>query len=231
MLLHDYPAYDEQIKSIYRGQIYNNTITNSKWLADQAVSPGRWAVGYEFLYVLYRALDEAQPNAILELGLGQSTKLTSQYAKWRYIPHTVVEQDADWINFVKRGWEFSPYTHIVQRELNQETIEGAAFYSYRDFSSVVEGKKFSLIIVDGPWGGDGKLSRRDILAWLPEILEKDFLILFDDCGRVGEWQTVNEAAAILQKSGLEIATGVYDGGSYKKTVAICSQSWKWLTSL
>lgn len=35
-------------------EIFNNAITGSEWLTDTAFSPGRWAVGYPYLYVMYR---------------------------------------------------------------------------------------------------------------------------------------------------------------------------------
>ena len=61
-------------------QIFNNTISESLWLKDKTFSPGRWAVGYPYLYVMYRVLNETRPKRILELGLGQSTRMIAQYA-------------------------------------------------------------------------------------------------------------------------------------------------------
>ena len=62
------------------GEIFRDTIVNSIWLKDKSFSPGRWAAGYPFLYALYRVLDEARPKRILELGLGQTTRMIGQYA-------------------------------------------------------------------------------------------------------------------------------------------------------
>ena len=61
--------------------IFNNTIHDSTWLKDRSFSPGRWAVGYQFLYVMYRILNEIKPERILELGLGQSTRMLSMLQK------------------------------------------------------------------------------------------------------------------------------------------------------
>ena len=47
---------------------------------DKSFSPGRWAVGYPYLYVLYRALDEVQTAADPRTGPGQSTRMIAQYA-------------------------------------------------------------------------------------------------------------------------------------------------------
>lgn len=37
-------------KEILWGEIFNNTVSNSDWLTDRSFSPGRWAVGYQYLY-------------------------------------------------------------------------------------------------------------------------------------------------------------------------------------
>ena len=95
-------------------QIFNNTITNSTWLKDKTFSPGRWAVGYPYLYVMYRVLDEARPKHILELGLGQSTRMIAQYAAaFDDVEHIVVEQDAQWIKFFSQNYACPPSTTLM----------------------------------------------------------------------------------------------------------------------
>ncbi len=81
-------------KEILWAETFNNTISDSNWLKDKSFSPGRWAVGYQYLYAVYRILNAVKPKKILELGLGQSTKLLNQYAKAnKDVKHTVVEHD------------------------------------------------------------------------------------------------------------------------------------------
>ena len=85
-------------------EIFNNTVTNSEWLKDKTFSPGRWAVGYPYLYVMYRVLDVVRPKAILELGLGQSTKMIAQYSMANTdVKHYVVERDLNWVAFFSKG--------------------------------------------------------------------------------------------------------------------------------
>src|SRR5690554_7298280 len=55
--------------------VFNNTISDSEWFKNKSISPGRSAVGYPLLYVLYRILNDVKPLNILEFGLGQSTKI------------------------------------------------------------------------------------------------------------------------------------------------------------
>lgn len=231
MNLLDLKLYEEEIKSIYWGQIYNNTISNSNWLKNKSISPGRWAVGYEFLYVLYRILDESKIKNILELGLGQSTKITSQYASFYNAHHIVIEHDKHWIDFIKNAWmDNITSTIIKQTDIEISCLKGNKYYRYKNFHKLLE-RKYNLIIIDGPWGGDGDVSRIDVLERLPNILENDFVIMLDDCGRVGEWNTFQAMADALKDIGVEISTGIYDGGGYKKTAIITSKSLKWFTTL
>lgn len=90
-------------KEILWAETFNNTVSGSDWLKDKSFSPGRWAVGYQYLYAVYRILNTVKPKKILELGLGQSTKLLSQYAKAnKEVKHIVVEHDQEWIDFYKK---------------------------------------------------------------------------------------------------------------------------------
>lgn len=78
--------------------IFNDTIKNSSWLDKTDFSLVNSAANYSFMYSLYRILNEDRPKNILELGLGQTTKLTSQYANhFDDVKLTVFETDEDWI--------------------------------------------------------------------------------------------------------------------------------------
>ena len=96
-------------------EIFNNCIRSSSWLKDSSFSPGRWAVGFQYLYALYRVLDEGHPKNILELGMGQSTKMIAQYvAENAGVKHIVTEADASWIEFFKENYLLPPATDILQ---------------------------------------------------------------------------------------------------------------------
>ena len=44
-------------------QIWHDTAKGCEWLGeDFGVSPGRWAVGYDYLYVMTRVLEELRPR-------------------------------------------------------------------------------------------------------------------------------------------------------------------------
>lgn len=226
-------ALQADMKSIYWGQIYNSTIAGSQWLLDTAVSPGRWAVGYEYLYVLYRALTESRPTSILELGLGQSTKLTAQYAGYQGISHLIIEHDPQWAEYFLAGWPGLSENSVVQLlPLEQRGTATSPYFAYQQFCEITKRPGgWSLISIDGPFGGKGDISRRDVLEQLPHIIADDFVIMMDDCGRLGEANTIKEMLLVLQNAGIPCEFGVYDGGGNKKTCIIVSEKWKWLTTL
>lgn len=228
----EFQILDAKIQSLYWGQIYSSTIANSEFLLDKSISPGRWAAGYEYMYVLYRVLNDIKPSSILELGLGQTSKLTGQYAKHAGIPHCIIEHDEEWVNYFTGSWDkFSANSIINILPLQESSAYGDKYFKYDGFDRLMGKNKFELISIDGPFGGDGKASRRDIIDLLPDILPENFVMMFDDCGRDGEIQTVNDVARVLNKNGVSYKYGCYDGGGYKKTCVFTSESWKWLVSL
>lgn len=212
-------------------QIFNNTITDSKWLADKTFSPGRWAAGYQFLYVLYRALNEVKPKKILELGLGQTTRMIAQYAATdSQILHKVVEHDAEWAEFFKRDFILSPQSELIQLPLFKKSYQGEKLYAYKNFKKTFSNDKFDFISIDGPFGFLSKeYARMDILELLPDCLEKSFVIMIDDYEREGEKNTINLVKKILDNASVPYAFGNYEG--QKHAAILTSSDLKFLCSL
>ncbi len=216
--------------------IYNNTISNSKWLVDKTVSPGRWAVGYPCLYAIYCILDIMQPKRILELGYGQSTRLISQYTKINeQVEHFVVEHDSNWIEFFSKNIELSTNTRIVKLDTNKITYhEAKDVLVFSGFEEKFSKLKFDFIIIDAPFGqapDDRRkiMSRVDVLRILPMCLEKSFVIILDDFERQGERTTAAEIDDKLKESGVEFKTANYSGS--KDTRIWCSPDLSFLCSL
>ena len=212
--------------------IFNNTIVNSTWLKDKTFSPGRWAMGYPALYAIYRILNEIRPKRILELGLGQSTRMIGQYARaFNDVEHFVVEHDPAWIEFFKNDFVLSERSSIVQ--LDREMVqykEAEQVRVFKDFKNQFDGQKFDFICIDAPLGGDMKqYARIDILGLLPGCLAKDFVIAVDDCERIGETHTIEEMEKIFKKTSILFKKGKYKG--QKDFSTICSNKFEFLSTM
>lgn len=224
------PGKRDVSQEILWANIYHDTIIGSKWIQNQPFSPGRAAIGYPTLYALYRILDEFQPKKILELGLGQSTKMIGSYVKWKEnngdkCEHIVVEHDLSWINFFSNMFELSSSTKIEQMNLKKVTIELASGETtevnmYEDFAKCLDNKKFDLIFIDGPFGSSF-LSRIDIIDLLPECLEKSFIMMLDDAERGGEQNTLKMMLNMLHEQRIDYAYNYYSG---MKSTAIITSS-------
>lgn len=212
--------------------VFHDTIQNSCWLTNTTFSPGRWAVGYPYLYAMYRVLNEFQPKRILELGLGQSTRMIAQYAATHEgVEHIVVEHDPEWIHFFSQDFSLPASTRILQLEREmvpyEETQQVRVF---RGFQEALDGKQFDFISVDAPLGGDMKeYARIDVLRMMPKCLSQDFVVMVDDAQRPGEKHTVAAMEKCLQEHGIAYQRGGYNGK--KDSVLLCSQSVGFLSSM
>lgn len=219
-------------KEILWAEIFNNTVSGSDWLKDKSFSPGRWAVGYQYLYAVYRILNTVKPQKILELGLGQSTKLLSQYAKAnKEVKHIVVEHDQEWIDFYKKENEVAENTEIlkIEREYRKYKNDDKVL-AFKEFKENLKGQKFDFISIDAPLGANAKIyARVDVLEILPECLEKDFVMVIDDYNRKGEKNTVNEIENILKEYKISYCKGIYYGE--KECMVISSEKLKFVCSM
>lgn len=222
-------------------EVYHDTIRGSKWLSpDLAFSPGRSAIGYQLMYVIYRILDEFKPVSILELGMGQSTKMIGSYAAYdkERVRHYVVEHDKDWVEFFKNHFPLSGTTEIIRLDIEDISIEigegeekhNTNVTQYVDFANNLQNKKFDFIMIDGPYGfRSPEYARIDILDILTDCLKDDFVILMDDCNRLGERQTCGLISLMLEDAGIPYCCGTYSGES--DAVIITSQSLKYFCTM
>ena len=187
-------------------------------------------MGYPALYALFRILNEFRPMHILELGLGQSTRMIGQYvAACNMVEHTVVEHDSEWIAFFQQDFTLAQQSRILQLDLGMSSYKSAEKVCvFSGFSEAFAGQKFDFICIDAPFGSE-IYSRIDVLKLLPECLKRDFIILFDDTNRKGESNTLDEMARVLSDAGIEFYVGHYDGN--KKTSVICSKGRKFFASM
>ncbi|OON90181.1 MAG: hypothetical protein ATN32_04585 [Candidatus Epulonipiscium fishelsonii] len=208
--------------------IFNNTITGSKWLKDTSFSPGRHALGYPGLYAMYRILNEVKPNNILELGLGQSTRMIGQYAKFYNKNHIVIEPLKDWITFFNRNYNLQN-TKIINLTYTLTTYKGIKKIKiFKNFFNTLKNNVYDFIFID-VGASNKKYSRIDVLQLIPNNLASSFVILFDDTDRIGEYNTIKEIESKLNKLNIKYCKGTYSGT--RDTTIITSKDNEFLCSL
>lgn len=217
------------IEEIIWRDIFIDTVKGYEWWENISISPGRWAVGYNYLYVMARSLSAIAPSSILEFGLGQSSKLFSLYSNFYKVHYDIIEQDETWIKFFGSENVLGETINIHHRKIKDfHDNDGGVIYKYSEIDSIVSSMKYNIISIDGPWGGKN-YSRIDIINFLPQILDKQFLIIIDDYNRIGEKRTINMIQKKLKSSNIEYNIQVYNGS--KEICIIVSSDLKFLTTL
>jgi hypothetical protein len=217
------------LDEIYWSTVFNSAIAGSSWLINQSFNPGRWAAGYPMLYILFRIYDDIKPINVIEFGLGESSKIGFQYNKmYPDTTFTIIEQDKNWMDFFSnRNYDIRSKTIIL--DIEESNINGYNVFSYKGLLEVIGRRKFDVFIVDGPWGSE-HYSRYDIVYFLEnDLINEDFVIVMDDCERLGEQETFVKLKELFRKKEVEYFEGVYSG--MKKTSILCSKKFKFLISL
>ena len=211
--------------------VFHDVIKDSIWLQNKAFAPGRWAAGYQMLYVMYRIMDSVKPKKILELGLGQTTRMISQYSGYYHAEHQVVEHDLKWMEFFATTYEVPDNVKFVNLDTTVDRyLDDEAVIMYQGFEEQFRGQKFDFICIDAPLGGKAiKYARVDILKILPECLESDFVLLLDDTERIGETNTVKLLQKTFEENGIEYVMKRYDGR--KSSTIFTTKKYSFLTSL
>lgn len=225
-----------QNEELIFANVFHDTIKGSSWLPDDfPLSPGRGALGYPALYVLYRVLNEFHPQQILEMGMGQSTKMIGLYNhKHTSCRHQVVEHDSKWIAFFRNHFTLPATTEIVTLPIIDIPlqIDGVSHNVtiYQEFPDHFQGQAFDFICIDGPYGfRSPQYSRVDIITILPECLKSSFVILLDDCDRTGERNTLQLICHTLEEHGIAYDSNIYWGE--KGTGIVVSRDLSFLCTL
>lgn len=193
-------------KELNFADLLHDTIINSVWLKDKSFSLHGWAANYSFIYMLYRILDNAHPQHILEMGMGQTSRLTSQYIANANQTATldIIENDAKWISVYQPQLPTNERIKIHQCDLEFFTYNKVECRKYKDLDKIICDQKYDLIIIDGPWGATQNLPRSNILDIIKHHnLAEDFIIIFDDTEREGEQNTSAQAIKLLREQNVE----------------------------
>ena len=68
-----------QLNEVVWANVYHDSIKGYPFLQNLGLNVGRFACNYTLLYLLHRIIEVSKPQRILELGLGESSKLISTY--------------------------------------------------------------------------------------------------------------------------------------------------------
>ena len=104
------------------------------------------------MYLLYRILDECQPTNILELGWGQTTKMTSQYANMTNTQLTIIESDETFIKNFSNKLNISKNISILNIEIEEIYFKNNMSFKFKNLENHLLKQKFDLIIIDAPQG-------------------------------------------------------------------------------
>jgi|688.fasta_scaffold256762_2 hypothetical protein len=196
------------LKEIHYGILFLSSTNNTSWLKDRNFSPNGAAATFGFLYTLFKILETVQPQSILEFGIGQSSKLTTQYAAYsKNKPSlTVVENDQQWLDLFSQELPQAKNITYLKNDIEMACHKGTKTRRYKDLLNNLQANTFDLIVVDGPKGSPG-YSRTNIIDLVSNNrLATKFVILLDDYNREGEQRTAEDVMKILSQRGIPYST-------------------------
>ncbi len=216
-------------KEILTAQIFNNLILQKEWIKNKEFIPTKGAATYSFLYILLLILEKIQPKNILEFGLGQTTILTTQYAKYKNPDAilSVIDHDEAWINAMSEQIPTAENIKIIKRDLEQFSLNNTQNDKYYNLQEITSDKKFDFIIIDGPYGFDRLYPRTNILDLIPNNLAEDFVIILDDAERVGEQNTAKLIFEKLDENNIQYYK--FYQRATKSQLVITSEKYKFIS--
>ena len=233
---------NRNVNELIWANIFHDSINGCEWLDKEnfAINPGRWAVGYNYFYVVFRILNEFKPKNILELGLGQSSRLIGQYVKTHEgCRHDIVEHDTKFAEVSQKNFDFSPASVFNLIDIKKASFKNSdgggqgivTVYEENKFNEVVKGKRYDFVSIDGPYGFNNTLplSRIDLLPYLPQCLNESFCIVIDDFNRIGEQNTAALIRKTLIENKIAFRDTVYSGS--KDLYLLASADLAWLCSM
>lgn len=215
-------------RELYYATRFHDSVIDSPWLIYRNFSLGGWAADYGLMYTIFRTLNEMRPMNILEFGLGQTSKMVHQYARYFNACATTCEHDEKWIESFKKSKDGDYPVNIQLMKLQTIERKGYNTLTYEGYSRLFSNQKFDLILVDGPFGS-AHFSRSQIIDLAKDNLAFHFCIIIDDYEREGEQETVKEVQNVLNEKKISFHCRVYS--AEKQHIIICSSDFVFLTTM
>lgn len=205
--------------------IFSDTTSNCQWLKDKSFTPYQGAANYSFLFKLFRIYDIFEPKNILEFGIGQTTKLTSQYIAYKNKSSKayIIDDNEKWINIYKKLIPITKNLKIIKLDTEKFKYKKTESISskYSNLKKIIKNTKFNLIIVDGPIGHGKEYPRTNLFDLIKNNLDKDWITIIDDAERHGEQNTINLFEKKLKINKIDFFSFYIEGT--KKQQIICSK--------
>jgi len=186
--------------SLYSNLLSQHDLPANFYMDGAAANPSLQAL-------LYKCLTFVEPQSILELGSGQTTRLIATHCHDHLNCYALtLESSSFWYEAVLPKITRDGRHHDYRlRPLVETQVfipdHGSVPTSWFSDSDDLIRKTFNLILVDGP-DTDAWYSRCGILTHLPAILAKQFVIIFDDAERAGERMTIRACDQLPHAAGL-----------------------------
>ena len=189
--------------------------------------------------LIAKILGLCQPDTILELGSGQTTKALAHYARTHPEARILtIEEHAEWHQRMSLTLN-APENHrydtspVVPMEVSLPGGGTASTGWYARGKELLDGRRFQLILVDGPTnhkaGEFVRYSRSGLLPYLPAILADRFAIVLDDTENYGYAMTAHAMRDAISAAGRPV-TVFYVHGVKSQTI-LCSPEWQFLQSV
>lgn len=212
--------------------VFHESFRSNQWKSELGLSMGRWAGGASFFYILHRVLEDVQPAKVVELGLGESSKLISAYASheaWLQ-SHVILEHSDSWVKAFSNRFLLSERSEIRQYDLIGKTQNFGQSDSLRYGEVELDlWHDAILVVVDGPFGSDS-YSRMNSMDFIDQLnSESTFVLICDDSHRLGEKEMLAEIRNRLSQKNIIFHEKEY--GGLKSCTIVCSHHYPWLASL
>ena len=188
-----------------------NTATQScQWLRGPLFPVGE-AADHKMLYVLVRALCEHHISCSVEMGVGQTTGVLDAYAAATGASVLSLEHDTEWAERFKDRC-VAPSHLLSVGPLS--SFNGAFVRQYEWYSAERHLEKLSekveLFVVDGP-PGVSRYSRVGIVERFLTLAADNFLLLWDDVDRLGDFESFALLYRTLRNQGRGCHVHFYRG--------------------
>jgi hypothetical protein len=150
-----------------------------------------------------------------------------QYADFfKDIKAITYEHNEEWVKFFSKSKEGCYNINIRILPSKEIEYKDVIIKTYDFANDEFAGKKFDFILLDGI--GSQRYSRSQILSMI-ENLCNNFCVIIDDSHRECVQETILELKRIFDETNINYCDHTYSAS--KQHYLICSENWKFLTSL